>query len=148
MPIKNAFFFHDDKQGLGKNRSVIQTGMKHKKWAKLSLISTIHSFQLTFYNSYSSFSTICTQNYLHTLVKNADNKSLNPKKPKGGGGTVCYNGVLWGQSGLMSEATFIKNFQFLKYLIKLRSKGCLEKAKTTKVGKGCLKVSFFLRFRH
>jgi hypothetical protein len=46
---------------------------------------------------------------------------------------------------------------FWKYLIDPESKGCLEKAKTTKgwkklklpkVGKGCLKLSFFLWFTH
>ena len=83
MPIKNAFFFHDDNQGLGKNRSVIETGMKHKKWAKLSLISTIHSFILAYILPF--IFTFLNYLFAHiAVVKNADNKSLNPKKPRGG----------------------------------------------------------------
>ena len=34
------------------------------------------------------------------------------------------------------------------YFIDLESNGCLEKSKTTKVGKGCLKHSFILWFTH
>ena len=57
MPIKNAFFFHDDKQGLGKNQSVIETGMKHKKMGKIIpyqhysfILAYILPFIFTFFN--------------------------------------------------------------------------------------------------
>ena len=49
----------------------------------------------------------------------------------------CLSPLLWDFDSFWST-----------YLINLVSKGCLEETKTTKVGKGCLKVSFFLRFRH
>ena len=48
----------------------------------------------------------------------------------------------------MSELTFIRFCWFLKYLIDPESKGCLEKLKLPKFGKGCLKLSFFLWFTH
>ena len=45
-------------------------------------------------------------------------------------------------------AHFCKILLFLKYLINPESKGCLEKLKLPKFGKGCLKLSFFLCFTH
>ena len=36
----------------------------------------------------------------------------------------------------------------MKYHIDPESNGCLEKAKTTKIGKKCLKPRFFLLFKH
>ena len=37
-----------------------------------------------------------------------------------------------------------ESITFLKYLIDPESNGCLKKLKLLKVGKGCLKLSFFL----
>ena len=47
----------------------------------------------------------------------------------------------------MSELTFMRFCEFMKYLIDPKSKNTRKKLKPPKVGKGCLKHSFFLWFK-